>query len=136
MGRPIWVKMRHPGASNHMSALTPKADIERPRLGLAPVPAVARQFAPLLGSFRSNRQCSRDKPDLGRLHAGSTPKDYGEGIKWLGNAAKAGCQDAQTELAKAYRDGMGVEANLVKAYVWFSMAARQELADIRNIWAK
>jgi TPR repeat protein len=31
---------------------------------------------------------------------------------------------------------MGVEANLVKAYVWFSMAARQELADIRNIWGK
>jgi TPR repeat protein len=57
------------------------------------------------------------------------PKDYAEGLTWLRKSAKAGSQCGQTELAKAYRDGMGVEANLVKAYVWFSMAARQELAD-------
>ena len=59
----------------------------------------------------------------------SVPKDHAEGLKWLRKSAQAGCKYAQAELAKAYRDGAGVEINLVKAYVWFSMAARQELAD-------
>ena len=60
------------------------------------------------------------------------PKDYAEGLKWLRRSAKTGdqyAQYAQIELAKAYRDGTGVNVDLVMAYVWFAMAARQELAD-------
>jgi TPR repeat protein len=57
------------------------------------------------------------------------PKDYAEGLKRLRRSAQAGYQYAQAELAKAHRDGTGVEVDRVTAYVWFSMAARQELAD-------
>ena len=55
------------------------------------------------------------------------PKDYAEGLKWLRRSAKTGDKYAQTELAKAYRDGTGVDVDLVMAYVWFSIAAREEL---------
>jgi hypothetical protein len=55
------------------------------------------------------------------------PKNYSEGIKWLRIAAKSGSEASQRELAKAYRDGRGVDVDLVKAYVWLSMAAREEI---------
>ena len=68
------------------------------------------------------------------------PKNYSEGMKWFSRAAKSGCDASQTELGKAYRDGTGLEVDLVKAYVWFSMAAREEIArqqgriDRENKW--
>jgi hypothetical protein len=68
------------------------------------------------------------------------PKNYSEGMKWFSRAAKSGCDASQTELGKAYRDGTGLEVDLVKAYVWFSMAAREEIArqreriDQQNKW--
>jgi TPR repeat protein len=66
------------------------------------------------------------------------PQNYSEGVKWLRKAARSDATDdyekaaltsTQTELAKAYRDGTGVNADLIKSYIWFSIAARAELAE-------
>jgi len=59
------------------------------------------------------------------------PQNYSEGVKWLRKAAKSGHNIAQIELAKAYRDGTGVNVDLMKSYIWFSIAARAEGARQR-----
>jgi TPR repeat protein len=63
------------------------------------------------------------------------PKNYSEGIMWLTKAATSdrdASQDAQIELGKAYRDGTGVNVDLTKSYVWFSIASRAEVANQRR----
>ena len=60
------------------------------------------------------------------------PQNYSEGLKWLSKAARADDTIAQIELAKAYRDGTGVNVDLMKSYIWFSIVARAEVADQRR----
>ena len=60
------------------------------------------------------------------------PQNYSEGLKWLRKAARADDTIAQMELAKAYRDGTGVNVDLLKSYIWFSSVARAEVADQRR----
>jgi len=60
------------------------------------------------------------------------PQNYSEGLKWLRKVARADGSRAQIELAKAYRDGTGVSVDLIKSYIWFSIAARAELANQRS----
>ena len=42
---------------------------------------------------------------------------------WLHTAAQRGSPEGMLELGRLYRDGVGVEKDLVKAYVWFNRAA-------------
>ncbi len=69
-------------------------------------------------------------------------ENYSEGVKWLRKAAKsddtddrekATRTDSQMLLAKAYRDGTGVDVDLVKSYVWFSIAAHAEVVGQAQI---
>jgi TPR repeat protein len=60
------------------------------------------------------------------------PQNYSEGIMWLRKAATSdrdASEEAQIELGKAYRDGTGVNVDLMKSYMWFSIASRAEVAE-------
>ena len=54
-------------------------------------------------------------------------KDMGKAVEWLGYAARAGLLQAQLVLGYLYERGEGVEANASEAYVWYSMAAAQDV---------
>jgi TPR repeat protein len=61
------------------------------------------------------------------------PQNYSEGVKWLRKAARSGHNIAQEELAKAYRDGTGVNVDLIKSYIWFAISARAEAENERKV---
>jgi hypothetical protein len=48
-----------------------------------------------------------------------------EGIKWLLRAANQGHTQAQLMVAHRYRDGKTVSKDIVEAYKWYALAARQ-----------
>lgn len=47
-------------------------------------------------------------------------------VEYLSKAADAGQDCAQYALGKLYRDGIGVEKDMLKAVVWFALAAEQD----------
>jgi cell division septation protein DedD len=63
---------------------------------------------------------------LGRMHhlgAGMEKPDEKRAATWYRNAAIGGHVKAQNVLGFIYRDGVGVPADNVEAYVWFALAA-------------
>ncbi len=54
-------------------------------------------------------------------------KDMVKAVDWIGYAARAGLLQAQLVLGYLYERGEGVEANASEAYVWYSMAAAQDV---------
>ncbi|MCW5629743.1 MAG: DUF2927 domain-containing protein [Rhodoferax sp.] len=54
-------------------------------------------------------------------------KDMVKAVEWIGYAARAGLLQAQLVLGYLYERGEGVEANASEAYVWYSMAAAQDV---------
>ena len=46
-------------------------------------------------------------------------------MKWFRRAAEQGYAKAQSHLATRYVRGLGVETNLIEAFKWASLAARQ-----------
>ncbi|MCZ4314094.1 DUF2927 domain-containing protein [Comamonadaceae bacterium G21597-S1] len=54
-------------------------------------------------------------------------KDMVKAVDWMGYAARAGLLQAQLVLGYLYERGEGVEANASEAYVWYSMAAAQDV---------
>ncbi len=53
--------------------------------------------------------------------------NYADTVKLFEQAAKQGNAQAQHQLGYAYYEGLGVEADMVQAYAWFSLAAKQGL---------
>ncbi len=51
--------------------------------------------------------------------------DYQAAVYWFKQAASRNLADSQFNLAILYQNGVGVPQNLVEAYRWFSLAARQ-----------
>ena len=47
-------------------------------------------------------------------------------VEWLTKSAEAGQDCAQYALGKLYRDGIGVEKDMLQAVVWFTLAAEQD----------
>ena len=55
------------------------------------------------------------------------PRNLQESSKWIKQAAKQGISEAQYLLAQFYQKGVGaVPKNMVYAYVWMSLAAREK----------
>ncbi len=54
------------------------------------------------------------------------PEEVEQAVAWLTQSAEAGQDCAQYALGKLYRDGRGVEKNILQAVIWFSAAAEQE----------
>jgi len=53
-------------------------------------------------------------------------KDYYQSFEWYSKSAIQGFAPSQTELAKMYRDGKGVNQDGSKALKWFTKAAEQD----------
>jgi hypothetical protein len=53
------------------------------------------------------------------------PADANAAVPWFGRAANQGQVLAQMSLATCYRDGLSVNRDLVEAFKWFALAARQ-----------
>jgi hypothetical protein len=64
---------------------------------------------------------------LAYMHGTISPVDERKGVTWLERAARDGLAAAQYATARAYERGEGVDANASEAYVWYSMAAAQEI---------
>lgn len=47
-------------------------------------------------------------------------------VEWLSRSAEVGQDCAQYALGKLYRDGIGVEKDILQAVVWFALAAEQD----------
>jgi hypothetical protein len=52
-------------------------------------------------------------------------KDYGEAVRWYGEAARNGDAKGFYRLGEAYEQGRGVEADPVRALMWYSLAAEE-----------
>jgi len=65
------------------------------------------------------------------LNMAVTKGHYAKAVKWLTEASRQGHLEAQYRLGKMYRDGVGVEADDVKALVLFN-AAGKKIADVRG----
>ena len=59
------------------------------------------------------------------VHRGSVKAEPEEAVSWYLKAANQGHERAQIDLGHCYRDGKGVGQNYVRAYKWYSIAARQ-----------
>jgi TPR repeat protein len=57
------------------------------------------------------------------------PQDPARAAQLLTSAAAAGVGIAQLAIGRMYRDGVGVERNLVEAYAWFSAAGENNVMD-------
>lgn len=55
----------------------------------------------------------------------STTQQIKTAVEWLTKAADAGQDCAQYALGKLYRDGIGVEKDMLQAVAWFALAAEQ-----------
>jgi enhanced entry protein LpnE len=53
-------------------------------------------------------------------------------VNWLSKSAKQGFAKAQNRLGIYYRDGIGVKANPVDAYAWFSAAIANGLEEAKK----
>ncbi len=58
-----------------------------------------------------------------------TKRNYEAGFSWLKAAADQGNIAAQNRVAKLYRAGVGVEADLIEAAAWYTLARRGGLID-------
>lgn len=56
----------------------------------------------------------------------STAEQIRAAVEWLTKAAEAGQDCAQYALGKLYRDGIGVEKDMLQAVAWFALAAEQD----------
>lgn len=56
----------------------------------------------------------------------STAEQIRTAVEWLTKAADAGQDCAQYALGKLYRDGIGVEKDMLQAVAWFALAAEQD----------
>lgn len=54
------------------------------------------------------------------------PEEVEQAVMWLTQSAEAGQDCAQYALGKLYRDGRGVQKNILQAVIWFSAAAEQD----------
>ena len=52
-------------------------------------------------------------------------KDYGEAVRWYDEAARNGDAKGLYRLGEAYEQGRGVEADPVRALMWYSLAAEE-----------
>ncbi len=69
---------------------------------------------------------------LAQAHIGSMFKNegsYDEDSEWLLRAADQGNALAQSELGELYEGGSGVQQDLLLAYKWFDLAAREDHAN-------
>ncbi len=57
---------------------------------------------------------------------GASPEEVERAVAWLIQSAEAGQGCAQYALGKLYRDGKGVEKDILQAVIWFSAAAEQD----------
>jgi TPR repeat protein len=57
------------------------------------------------------------------------PPDDREALRLFLESANLGLDQAQFNLGVYYRDGRGTEPDPVSSYVWFSLAARQEVKE-------
>jgi TPR repeat protein len=64
------------------------------------------------------------------------PRNHIEAVKWYREAAQTGHPEGQLGLGIAYRDGNGVEADIVIAYVWLSIAAKNPQIHIIDVNAR
>jgi len=69
------------------------------------------------------------------LNMAVTKGHFAKADKWLTEASRQGHLEAQYRLGKMYRDGVGVEANDVRALVLFT-AAGKKIADVRGARAQ
>ena len=54
-------------------------------------------------------------------------------MRWLSSAASQGLDAAQNNLGVLYENGEGVQQDLVRAYMWFSLSAAQGyVAAVKN----
>ena len=65
------------------------------------------------------------------------PKDLTKALQWFRKAAEAGNVEGQRNLGHAFAEGQGTPVDVVEAYQWLSVAAKQgdkaameELADL------
>ncbi len=56
----------------------------------------------------------------------TSPEEVERAVAWLTLSAVAGQDCAQYALGKLYRDGKGVEKDILRAVIWFSAAAEQD----------
>lgn len=62
-------------------------------------------------------------------------RDYGQMAAILQPLAASGNKDAQYQLARLYRNGLGVEKDLDKALLWSDKAARQGVQEAAQLYA-
>lgn len=69
---------------------------------------------------------------LGDLYAygRGLPQDYSMAIEWLRKAALRGHAGAQSYLGSFYENGYGVDRDLVDAYVWYALAAGNQVSAL------
>ena len=73
---------------------------------------------------------------LGAMHyhgRGGVAKDFRIAAEWYRKAAEQGNAEAQLNLGQMYAEGMGVPLDLVRAYMWVSLAAASGLEDSGKI---
>jgi TPR repeat protein len=78
----------------------------------------------------ADQGCARARFDLARQYScgNGEPRNTDETpVALFAKAAKAGLAEAQLALAERYRTGLGVTRDAIKAFFWYSMAARQGL---------
>jgi TPR repeat protein len=63
------------------------------------------------------------------------PQDYSQAAVWFGRAADQADPMAQYNLAQLYQSGRGVQQDIVRAYMWYSLAASgfEPSADTRYV---
>lgn len=57
-------------------------------------------------------------------------QDYGRAVDWYQKAARGGHPVAQFLVGRMYRDGWGVDADIMESFIWFSLAA-ENAATVR-----
>lgn len=58
------------------------------------------------------------------------PENYEIALRWFMKAAVLGDASSQYQAGRMYSLGMGTEADIVKGYVWFSMAKTHEIEGL------
>ncbi|STX47912.1 TPR repeat protein, protein-protein interaction [Legionella hackeliae] len=56
-------------------------------------------------------------------------KNLEQAVSWIRKSAEQGYGRAQNKMGVFYRDGIGVSANPVEAYAWFSVAVTNGFTD-------
>lgn len=64
------------------------------------------------------------------MNGNGVPQDTPQALIWLGRAARRGAPAAQLQLAQLYAVGWLVPVDKVKAYYWYSVAAKPVHSDV------